>query len=105
MAVFCTSSGPVCPVSEGHSGGNQLVVAGLHGGGHTAQLWDHMDAGHPWASDHGTNLTLCSLYCRLCFTRHSIMDLRFPGNELVPCCSFCFVFSGFFTLSLLTVSV
>lgn len=65
MADFCTSSRPVCPVSEGHSGGNQLVVAGLHGGGHTAQLWDHVDAGHPRASDHGTNLTLCNLYCRL----------------------------------------
>ncbi len=65
MADICTSSGPVCPVSEGHSGGNQLVVAGLHGGGHTTQLHDHMDAGHLRASAHGTNRTLRILYCRL----------------------------------------
>ena len=58
MADFRSSSGPVCPVSESLSGGNQLVVTGLHGSGHTAQLWDHMDAGHPRATDHSTKLGL-----------------------------------------------
>lgn len=56
MADFCTSSRPVCPISGGQSGTNQLVVNGLHGGDHTAHLWDHMDDGHPRASDHGTKL-------------------------------------------------
>lgn len=71
MADICTSSRRVGRVSEGQSGGHQLVVTGLHGGGHPAELWDHMDAGHPRASDHGTELGLktetsqgaqCNLY-------------------------------------------
>lgn len=61
MADLCTSSRPVCPVSEGHPGGDQLVVTGLHGGGHTAQLRDHVDAGHPRATDHGTTHSLWKL--------------------------------------------
>lgn len=58
MADLCTSSRRVCQISERHSGGNQLVVTGLHGGGHTAQLWDNMDDGHPRATDHGMSFTL-----------------------------------------------
>lgn len=84
MDDLCTSSRPVRPVSKGQSGGNQLVVTGLHAGGHTGQLWDHMDAGHPRATVLGTKLTdtvteaspaaHCNLYCRL---RCSFMDLCF----------------------------
>lgn len=54
MADLCTSSRPVRQVPGGLSGANQLVVPGLHGGGHPAQLRDHVDAGHPRAADHGT---------------------------------------------------
>lgn len=58
MADLCTSSRPVGPVPQGWSGGNQLVVNDLHGGGHTRQLWDHMDAGHRGTTGHGTNYKL-----------------------------------------------
>lgn len=68
MADLCTSRGPVCPVSEGQSGGSQLVVTGLHGCGHTAELWDHMDAGHLRATDHGIKhhqglCVICLMQC------------------------------------------
>lgn len=56
MADLCTSSRPVRPVFDGQFGGDQLAVTGLHGGGHTSQLWVHMDAGHPRSADHGTKL-------------------------------------------------
>ena len=53
MAHLRTGSRPVSPVPEGLSGGHQLVVAGLHRGGHSAQLWDDLDAGHRWVTDDG----------------------------------------------------
>lgn len=55
MAYLCTSGEPVCPVPESYSGRDQLAITGLHGGGHTAQLCNHLDAGYSWTEDNGTN--------------------------------------------------
>ena len=57
MADLCPSSRPVCRVPAGLPRCDQLVVTSLHGGGHTAQLRDHLDAGHRRAAGHGMNST------------------------------------------------
>lgn len=53
MADLCTNSGPDRPVSPRGRVGCQLALAGLHGGVHTLQLGDHVDAGHAGPADHG----------------------------------------------------
>ncbi|KAM9413299.1 solute carrier family 49 member A3 isoform 2-T2 [Salvelinus alpinus] len=52
MADLCSSGRPFSPVHGCHPGPDQLAVHHLHGGGHSSQLWDHMDAGHLRTPNH-----------------------------------------------------